>query len=156
MHISDLLTPETVRVGLHGTDKVAVIEAMVDLLADHPAVEDLAEVRRVVLEREDVMSTGVGKGLALPHGKTSAVTGNVAALALLSEAVDFSAIDDRPVRLVFLLVGTPEAKSQHVKILSRISRLMNRDEVRKRMLGARTDQELYQVVLEGEEALLEG
>ena len=155
MQVIELLSPETVRVGLVGDDKRAVIEAMIDLLAGDPSVRDLDEVRRVVLEREDIMSTGVGKGLALPHGKTSAVTGNVAALALTKSPVDFEAIDDQPVRLVFLLVGTPEAKSLHVKILSRISRLMNRDDVRKRMLAARTDQELYRAVMEGEASLLE-
>jgi PTS system fructose-specific IIA component len=155
MQVIELLSRETVRVGLEGSDKTSVIEAMVELLADDPAVKDLDEVRRVVLEREEMMSTGVGKGLALPHGKTSAVTGNVAALALTRLPVDFEAIDDQPVRLVFLLVGTPESKSLHVKILSRISRLMNRDEVRQRMVAAKTDQELYQAVLDGEAALLE-
>lgn len=155
MQIHELLSADRVRVGLVGADKRAIIDAMVDLLSGHPSVSDLEEVRRVVLEREDVMSTGVGKGLALPHGKTAAVSDNVAALALTRGPVDFAAIDDQPVRLVFLLVGTPEAKSQHVKILSRISRLMNRDEVRRQMLAARTDQELYQAVIEGEAALLE-
>jgi PTS system fructose-specific IIA component len=155
MQVIELLSRETVRVGLEGSDKTSVIEAMVELLADDPAVKDLDEVRRVVLEREEMMSTGVGKGLALPHGKTSAVTGNVAALALTRLPVDFEAIDDQPVRLVFLLVGTPDSKSLHVKILSRISRLMNRDDVRQRMVAARTDQELYQAVLDGEAALLE-
>jgi PTS system fructose-specific IIA component len=155
MQVIELLSRETVRVGLEGSDKTSVIEAMVELLAGDPAVKDLDEVRRVVLEREEMMSTGVGKGLALPHGKTSAVTGNVAALALTRLPVDFEAIDDQPVRLVFLLVGTPDSKSLHVKILSRISRLMNRDDVRQRMVAARTDQELYQAVLDGEAALLE-
>jgi len=155
MQVIELLSPQTVRVGLAGADKRAVIEAMIDLLAGNPSVKDLDEVQRVVLEREDIMSTGVGKGLALPHGKTSAVEGNVAALALTETPVDFEAIDGKAVRLVFLLVGTPEAKSAHVKILSRISRLMNRDEVRKRMLAAKTDEELYRAVQEGEATLLE-
>lgn len=155
MQISEILSPGTIRAGLEGSDKLSIIHAMVDLLAGHPAVEDLEEVRRVVLEREELMSTGVGKGLALPHGKTSAVTGNVAALALTKQPIDFEAMDDQPVRLVFLLVGTPEAKSQHVKILSRISRLMNRDAVRDRMLAARTNDDLYRAVVEGEASLLE-
>ncbi len=155
MQVIELLSPETVRVGLAGADKRAVIEAMIDLLAGDPSVRDLDEVRRVVLERESIMSTGVGKGLALPHGKTSAVTGNIAALALTKAPVEFEAIDDQPVRLVFLLVGTPEAKSLHVKILSRISRLMNRDDVRRRMLAATSDQDLYRAVMEGEASLLE-
>lgn len=155
MQISEILTPNTIRAGLEGEDKRTVINAMIDLLRDHPSVEDLDEVRRVVLEREELMSTGVGKGLALPHGKTTAVTGNVAVLALTRQSVDFEAIDDQPVRLIFLLVGTPEAKSQHVKILSRISRLMNRDTVRDRMLAARSNDDLYRAVVDGEASLLE-
>lgn len=155
MQISEILTPNTIRAGLEGEDKRTVINAMIDLLKDHPSVEDLDEVRRVVLEREELMSTGVGKGLALPHGKTTAVTGNVAVLALTRQPVDFEAIDDHPVRLIFLLVGTPEAKSQHVKILSRISRLMNRDAVRDRMLAARSTDDLFRAVVDGEASLLE-
>ena len=156
MHVIDLLSPSTVRVGLPGVDKRNVIDAMIELVADNPSVKDIDEVRQAVVKREAEMSTGVGRGLALPHGKTDAVSGNVAALALTENPVEFEAIDGRPVRLVFLLVGTPDSKAEHIKILSRISRLMNRDDVRERMLAARTDRELYTAVTEGEAALLEG
>lgn len=155
MQLSELLSPQTVRVGLPGSDKHSVIEAMIELLADDPSVIDLDEVRRVVFKRETERTTGVGKGLAIPHGKTSAVTGNIGALALTKVPIDFDAMDDKPVRLVFLLVGTPESKSVHVQLLSRISRLMIQEEVRNRMLAARTDKELYRAVMEGEAALLE-
>lgn len=155
MHISQYLTPESVAVGLDATDKDSFIKLVVSLLEGRPEVNDLDEVRRSVLEREWLMSTGVGKGLALPHAKTSAVSGTVAALVVTRSPIAWDAIDGEPVRLVFLLVGVPDAKSEHVKILSRISRIMNRDAVRKQLAEATTSEELLTVLRNSEESLLD-
>lgn len=153
--IHQLLSPETVRVGAPGPAKEDLLRQMVMLLAGHPAVEDLEAVERAVFDRERVMSTGVGKGLALPHAKTAAVRDTVAAFGTTAEPVDFGAIDDEPVRLIFLLVGTEEAKSQHIKILSRVSRLMNRDRFREGLLAARDAGEILSLFEEGELQLLD-
>ena len=153
--IHQLLTPGTIRVGLPGRKKEEVIDGIVSLLEGHPAVRDLEAVREAVLERETIMSTGVGKGLGLPHAKTPAVAATVAAFAVTEAPVDFGAIDNKPVRLVFLLIGTEVAKSQHIKLLSRISRLMNRDGFRERLLTARTVEEVQEAFAEGEAHLLD-
>lgn len=155
LEIHQLLTPATVQVGLPGETKDEVINNLIDLLAGHPVIRSLEEVRSAVFEREAVMSTGVGKGLGLPHAKTSAVTENVAAFAVTREPVPFGAIDGKPVRLLFLLVGSETAKSQHIKILSRISRLMNRDAFRERLLQATTPEEVLRIFEEGEAQLFE-
>ncbi len=155
MHISQYLTPESVAVGLDAADKESFINAVVNLLDGRPEVRDLDEVRRSVLEREWLMSTGVGKGLALPHAKTNAVSGTVAALVVTRSPVPWDAIDGEPVRLVFLLVGVPDAKSEHVKILSRISRIMNRDAVRKQLGEAASSKELLETLRNAEESLLD-
>ncbi len=99
------------------------------------------------------MSTGVGKGLGLPHAKTAAVNGILAALAVCKHPVDFESIDNEPVRIVFLLVGKQDAKSQHVRILSRISRMMNQKDTRDRILAATTSEELLSVIEEVESQL---
>ncbi len=156
LEIHQLLTPETVRVGLAGETKEEVINNLVDLLAGHPSVTNLEEMRAAVFEREAVMSTGVGKGLGLPHAKTPAVAENVAAFAVTQHPVPFGAIDGKPVRLLFLLVGTETAKSQHIKILSRISRLMNRDAFRERLLQAGSAEQILRIFGEGESQLFEG
>ncbi len=148
--LHDLLQPATVRIGLPGATKEEVIDAMVDVLRGHPAVEDLEAVREAVWAREATMSTGVGKGLGLPHAKTSAARRTVAAFAITRAPVDFGAIDDAPVRLVFLLVGTEAAKSEHIKILSRVSRLMNREAFRERLLQAESPDEIIALFEEGE------
>ena len=153
--IHQLLSPDTVCVGLAGQAKEVVLNGLMDLLADHPSVHDLEGVRAAVFAREQVMSTGVGKGLALPHAKTPSVVGTAAALAITEEPVVFGAIDDQPVRIVFLLLGPKDAKLQHIKILSRISRLMNRDAFRERLLQAPDVARVLAIIEEGENELLE-
>ena len=155
LEIHDLLTPNTVRVGLSGETKEEVLDNLVSLLDGHPAVKDIDEVRQAILEREKMMSTGVGKELALPHAKTSAVRESIAAFAVTNRPIDFGAIDNEPVRLIFLLVGTEIAKSEHIKILSRVSRLMNRDRFRSRLFDSKSAEDVISVFRDGETDLLE-
>ncbi|MFT5143381.1 MAG: mannitol/fructose-specific phosphotransferase system IIA component (Ntr-type) [Rhodothermales bacterium] len=155
MYLTDLLSPNTIRVGLLGTDKNEIIGQTIDLLADSEFVTDLEVVRNVVMGREAQMSTGVGKGLGLPHGKTSAATGSVAALSVTAEPIEFDAFDGEPVRIVFLLVGPPEAQTLHIRTLSRISRIMNSGATRKLVLEATSPEEVYQAIHQAEEVLLE-
>ena len=151
--IHELLAPERVRVRLSGGDKETVVEKLLGLLEGHPSVEDLAEVREAVWERESELSTGVGKGLGLPHAKTAAVTGTVAAFAVTEEPVEFDAIDREPVQLVFLLVGTEAAKSEHIRILSRISRLVSRRRLRLELVKAQTPEDVLDAFAEAERGL---
>jgi mannitol/fructose-specific phosphotransferase system IIA component (Ntr-type) len=151
--INQLLDPERVRIGLSGTEKSEVIDALIDVLAGEDAIDNLEAVRRAIFEREKKMSTGVGKGLGLPHAKTPAATETVAAFATTEEPVDFGAVDDVPVRLLLLLVGPEEHKSQHVKILGRISRLVSRDALRERLVEAESPETVLETLREGEAEL---
>jgi len=151
--INQILPPQQVRIGLSGATKTEVINALVDVLEGHPGVDEFEAVRSAVFEREDMMSTGVGKGLGLPHAKTSAVTETLAAFATTAEPVDFGAIDDEPIRLLLLLVGPEEHKSQHVKILGRISRLVSRDQLREQLLEAESPDTIIEILRNGEAAL---
>jgi fructose-specific phosphotransferase system IIA component len=153
LSVAGLLTPERVRVGLDVADKDEAIEAVVALLQGARGVRDLGRVREAVLAREAVMSTGVGKGLALPHARTNAVTDTVAAFAVTRKPVDYSALDGQPVRLLFLLVGPEDERSTHVRLLSRISRLMNRDAFRARLLAAPDAAAIVTAFREGEEQI---
>ncbi len=152
--IHQLLTRQTIGVGCKVDTKQELLSSVVDLLRGHPAVLDLEAVREAVFDRERVMSTGVGKGLGLPHAKTSAVSETVAAFATTARAVDYGAIDNRPVQLVFLLVGTEAAKTHHIKLLSRVSRLMNRDELREQLMKAADAEEVLRLFEEGESSML--
>ena len=149
--IHSLLTPERIRIHFEGGSKEDVLARLVGLLEDHPAVRDLEKIREAVMQREHVMSTGVGKGLALPHAKTDAVEETVAAFAVSDDPIEFGAIDNEPVHMLFLLVGTEEARSAHIKILSRISRLMNREALRNELLDASSADDVLRLFEEGDQ-----
>ena len=151
--INQLLDPEHVRIGLDETSKEGVIDALVDVLAGHGAISSLDDVRAAIFAREEKMSTGVGKGLGLPHAKTPAASDTVAAFATTDGPVDFGAVDDVPVRLLLLLVGPEEHKSQHIKILGRISRLVSRDSMRERLVAADTPETVIETLRDGEAEL---
>ncbi|MDA0379348.1 MAG: PTS sugar transporter subunit IIA [Bacteroidetes bacterium] len=153
MELTKLLDASNVAVGVDATDKESLIHAVIDLIEGHPAVLDAIGMREAVFEREATMSTGVGKGLALPHAKTSAVSGVVAALAVTRAPVEYASIDNEPVRIVFLLLGRQDAKSQHVRILSRISRMMNQEQTRQAVVSASTTEQLLAVIREAESHL---
>ena len=102
------------------------------------------------------MSTGVGNGFAIPHGKTDAVKDIVAAFAITEHPVDYQALDEQPVRLVFLLVGRDSLVGPHIKLLSRISRLMNKEEFRKELLMSKTPKEVIELFQRQEASYLEG
>ena len=142
LNLISLLQPNHVAVNIAAPNKDALIDTLIEMVSDHPYVLDVNEVKKAVLEREGMMSTGVGKGLALPHAKTPAVSGMIGALVTTAEPVDFGALDSEPVRIVFLLLGTLDSKSLHVRILSRVSRVMNHEKVRKQILAAQSPEEL--------------
>jgi len=155
MKISDILTDDLVVAGLEGSSKNDIIDAMVDLVATSPKVLDKEKVREAILERERIMSTGVGNGFAIPHGKTDAVTDIVAAFAVTQKDIDYDSLDEKPVRLVFLLVGKDNLVGPHIKLLSRISRLMNKEEFRKRLLTVTSPKEILEMFRQEEASYFE-
>jgi fructose-specific phosphotransferase system IIA component len=141
MRISDILTENLVVNGLEGNSKDDILEAMIDLVAKSPRVLDREKVHTAIFERENIMSTGVGNGFAIPHGKTDAVSDIVAAFAVTAKPIDYDSLDEKPVRLVFLLVGKDNLVGPHIKLLSRISRLMSKEEFRDRLLKTKSPRE---------------
>jgi len=142
MNIYSLLSKETVLPKLKVQDKDALLNKLVNLLEDQVDKSQLESIREAVFEREEIMSTGVGKGLAIPHGKAEKITENYASFAILAEPVDYESIDAKPVQMVFLLVGPQAKNSAHIKLLSRISRLMNSSSFRKQLLKCQTAEEI--------------
>ena len=135
------------------SNKEDVINEMINNLKDSDDISDLEKVREVVLEREKIMSTGIGNGFAIPHGKTNAVKEIVAVFGRLSEPMDFDAIDEKPVNLIFLLVGRENSVGEHIKMLSRISRIMGKVEVHQRLLNAESPEAILQIFEEEESKL---
>jgi fructose-specific phosphotransferase system IIA component len=156
MKISDLLTEELVITKLQGGSKDDIINAIVDLVATSPKVLDREKVREAVFEREKIMSTGVGDGFAIPHGKTDAVSDIVGAFAVTVEPIDYESLDEKPVRLVFLLVSKANMVGPHIKLLSKISRLMNKPDFRNKLLEVKTSKEIIEMFKQEEAIYFEG
>lgn len=152
MLLTDLLTPEHIRIPLRAEHKDALLEELVSVLVERGAVSTPDDVLRAVRDREEVLSTGIGNGVAIPHGKSESVPSLVLAAGVTRAPIDFEALDGRPVSLFFLLVGPQAAAREHVKALSRISRLLRRDIFRDRLMEAPDAAAFHAALVEGEAA----
>ncbi|NBC25416.1 MAG: PTS transporter subunit EIIA [Bacteroidetes bacterium] len=146
MNIHTLLDLSSIEAGCRVSGKSDLINRLVDLLEPSIGSNCLEPVRRSVFEREEVMSTGVGKQLAIPHGKCQVLNKVHASFALLSDPVDFDSIDDQPVKMALLLVGPDSHSKQHIQLLSRISRLMNSGSFRDNILQCSTAEEIHETM----------
>jgi len=155
MKITDILTDKVIVTKLAGSTKTEILNSMINLAATSDRVIDKEKMRAAILEREKIMSTGVGSGFAIPHGKTDAVQDIVAALAITEQPIDYQSLDDQPVRIVFLLVGKDNSVGPHIKLLSRISRLMNKEEFRKKLIDAESPSEILQIFKQEESTYFE-
>ena len=149
MQLQDILSPRRIKIPIAGQDKASVIRELVGLVVENGAAE-FGDVLRAVEEREAVLSTGIGCGVAIPHGKSARVTELRLAAGTSPLPVSFDALDGEPVRLFFLLVGPETSSADHVKALSRISRVIRRQPVRERLLAARDAEEFLQTLWSAE------
>jgi len=151
MKISDILSPDVIEVNLDVKDKEDSLNKIIAIAAKSGKILDIDKVTNTILEREKLVSTGVGKGFAIPHGKTDAISDIIAAFVITRDSIDFDSIDGEPVRFIFLLVGKETLLNTHIKLLSRISRLMNKDEFRTKLLEAKTKDEVLKIFKDEEQ-----
>lgn len=149
MQLTDLLHPDRVRVPLRATGKGELLREMSALLAERSGVP-VEEVLEAVEEREAVLSTGIGLGVAVPHGKSSAAARLEMVCGISAQPIDFDALDGEACRLFFMLVGPEAAAGEHVKALSRIARVVRRDEIRQRLIAATTAEAFIQTIVDAE------
>ena len=152
MTVTEILDPQCVVVPLAAASKRDAIDALVDALSLTGRVSDAAAVKKAVWEREQQRSTGIGEGLAIPHGKTPAAHGLCLAVGRLATPIEYDSIDRKPVRLVVLLVSPPERTSEHIQALGRISRLMTNPAFRERVYGAEDPKQLCELFRDAERA----
>lgn len=148
--LSELLPSSLVKVPLEATTKDEILAELVGVLADGRCIRDADEVLRVIREREAVLSTGIGNGVAIPHGKSMASPQLSIAAGVSREPVAYDALDGEPVRLIFLLVGPEAAAGAHIKALSRISRLVRQPDLRQRLLDSVDSEAFVEALREAE------
>ncbi len=158
MKLSEILTLERIETHLDAADKSDVLRALSRLIAQQaprgsePSSEaiappaPLADIERVLGDRERLASTGIGDGVAIPHGRVAGLDHFVAALAIRPGGVPFDAIDGRPASIFFAVVGPEKAAGEHLKCLARIGRVLRDDAVRVRLLAAKDSADALAIV----------
>ena len=153
MRLTEILKPANIKIPLDARTKADAIGELVDVLAASGDVTDAKKVLDAVLEREATRTTGIGNGLAIPHGKCTGTKDLVMAIGRAAQPIDFQAIDGRPVSIIWMLASPPDKTGPHIHALARISRLMTLDKFRAALLNARTSKEAYDVIVAQENAL---
>lgn len=155
MKLRDILSEERIKIPLENSIKEKIIGEMVELIDKSQKMRNKSQMLKAVLDREAVMSTGVGDEVAIPHGKADGVEDVVAALGITKEPVDFNSLDEKPVRLVWLLVGPQDKTGPHLKALSRISRLMHKKDFREKLIKTKTPKDMIEAITSEEERFFE-
>ena len=150
MRLRDLLDETTVKTGLECVDKEECFEEMVDILAQAGRISNRATALKAVHEREAQATTGIGRGVAVPHGKHESIPELVAALGTSSDGIEFDSLDGEPVHIVFLLLASVNEPGRHLRALAEITRLVGTPGFCRKVVAANTRADLL-AALDSEE-----
>jgi len=147
MDLAELIAPEAVYPSLKAKTKKQALQDVAQRAAVLTGL-DAREIFDTLMQRERLGSTGVGRGIAIPHGRMAGLTRIVSVFARLDEPIDFEALDDEPVDLIFLLLAPEHAGADHLKALARISRLLREPSTIERLRSSRDRAAIYSVLTE--------
>src|SRR5258708_6464574 len=153
MRLTEVLKPENIKIPLEATNKNEAIAELVNLLAKNGEIADAKKVLDAVLERESTRTTGIGNGLAIPHGKCNGTKDLVMAIGKAGTPIEFQAIDGRPVTLIWLLTSPPDKTGPHIHALARISRLMTIEKFRQALPTTQPPHEVFDIIAKQENSL---
>lgn len=153
MKITDILSPDAIVTELNSTTKAEVLEELSKVMERVSGLQLKEQLIRALEEREMLGTTGIGDGVAIPHGKLKDVKVMMAAFGRSKRGVDFQSIDGKPAHIFFLLVAPEEMAGPHLKALARISRLLKEPSRRKALMEAGTKEDIYRLISEGDEKL---
>ena len=148
MQLAEFIKAEAVFLHCEVCEKEAILEAMIEAVCAAEGIGSRDDVHRAVLEREADRSTGIGRGLAVPHCRSDTLRAFHVSVAVLQEGVEWEALDDRPVHFVFLVVGPGDKPEAYLQLLSQISRLIRLPDATKQLLAATTPEAVINVIRE--------
>lgn len=150
MNLVDVFKPEYIKVPLQKGTKSEVIRELMDILHDNKVITNSEDIIQAVFDREKIMTTGVGNGVAIPHCKHEDCRNFAIALGIHPGGINFDSIDKKPAHIIFLLIGPEDQPGTHIKLLSRISRIISQNDIREKVLSAQTSQELFDLLKDEE------
>lgn len=151
MKLSNILDLNDVIANLKTSNKNNVIEELVDVLVENRTSLNKDELIDVLVERERLGSTGIGDGVAIPHGKYSGVNQPIISFGRSIKGVDFNSMDAQPVHIFFLLVAPEDSASIHLKALARIAKILKNNSFKRKLMEAATREEIYQIIIQDDE-----
>ena len=154
MKITDLLSKDAIKLNGIANSKQDAINKLVDLMAKNGNLTDKEKYTQVVLKREEEGSTGIGEGIAIPHGKTDAVSKPGLSAMVINDGVEFDSLDGQPAKLLFLIAAPNTKDNVHLDVLSRLSTLLMDTEFRKSLMEAKTPEEFLRYIDIAENAKL--
>ena len=151
MKITEFLDKKGIKIGIESTEKEDILKEMVDVLADVKDIGDKKGIVKALIDRENLGSTGIGQGIAIPHGKTDRVKELVAVLGISQKGFNFEALDGEPVYIFFLLVAPKATAGPHLKALAQISRLLRDTYFCDLLRKCKTQEEVFNLIKNEEE-----
>lgn len=146
MKITEFLDKKGIKIGLESSEKEDTLKELVDVLAEVQDIGDKKSILKALVERESLGSTGIGQGIAIPHGKTEKIKELVAVLGISKKGINFEALDGEPVYIFFLLVAPKETAGPHLKALAQISRLLRDTYFCELLRRCNTPDEVYELI----------
>lgn len=146
MSFIDLVVPEVIKLPLESRDKPDVLRELVAVLRNAGKIRDFDAVLKAVQEREYKGSTGLEEGIAVPHGKTAAVSSLQLAIGIAPQGIDFDSLDGKPTKLFFLLIGSPDQSGPHVQALADVARLAQSKAFCRALVGAQSVEEIVELI----------
>lgn len=151
MKIRDFLKVDSISVDLQGKSKKEVIKELVQLLSKSKKIKDIDKMVKILMDREELGSTGIGQGIAIPHGKSDAVSEISAAFGISKKGINYEALDGEPVNLIFLLMAPHDSAGVHLKALAKISRLLKDKFFRQALRESKSSEEVMKIIKEEDE-----
>lgn len=151
LKISEFLKSEAIIMEMKAKEKIEAIKELVDHMVAHKFVDDGEGFAHALAKRENLESTGIGDGIAIPHARTDTVKNLVLAFARSQAGVDFSSIDGKPSHLIFLIASPTKKKSEYIMALAKLSRLLRKHQVREQLKNAKNPEEIMDIIRKNEE-----
>ncbi len=151
MKLPEIIEEDNIIPELKAKDKKGVLEELAEAISRHEPSIDKGALVKVLVERERLGSTGIGDGVAIPHGKMNGVSRPIISFGRSKQGLDFDSMDGQPAHLFFLLIAPEDSSSVHLQVLAKIAKILKNRDFRKKLMEPGTKKEIYQTIVQIDE-----
>lgn len=155
MKIQDILQKKSILIDLNSTDKLEILTQMAGFMSSLYGLPNGESISQKIIEREGDMSTGIGYGIAIPHARITGIDRLYMVAGRSVQGIEFNAIDEQPVHLLFMMISPTNTSTDHTQILSSLSRIMSYEDVRRKLLASDTPEAFLDIIIKSEDKYVE-